>query len=567
MPRLRFFFGGQINRCIRGSKSRKMRRARSFLNEAKRLAKSFPQKLYTAVYEEVVNCSGRPLKSSSCGLGGEGNIAALTQGESFCLSQARECGVKVSSCYEEVKKKTEEFELLRDRQARYYNQKIEEIEKQQQFYLDQLKLRVGTLASQVNTYLPNTQIQWPNDLIIKKPSLERDVLDEELGVTLKGNVGRAFLSELPQKIEVLVREMGRQKNKSMGVMKEYVAKQKSGIQEERSRWKRLKETCEKRWGDYHQGLAKQREVQSQTLGEVNSFCLQYDFLRANPAAGCDSLEELMSDSLAIANYLNPQLISDLGAFKNFCHSANNEELSRDEEGVREDPLSAFTQNCQDNGNNWNASFEAIKNKAKEAIPFSSSPEEKEAMEKLIDGTMEESDLGTDLIQIKESSFYKKIIRSIIQSHQLIKNGGINVSSIVDVSTDHPWVASKLEEYGGLRENDHVANLCQVLDYTQTRRSVNYCLGFYPDDVLKRDHCYEEKIENPRREIEELTLIGMSLTNMDEFARNQLSHQLGELLSETPCSAIPLNGHREVGSDHQLENLDAAILDGSRIQTR
>ncbi len=553
-----------------GSKAAKDKIARAdrYIKQALALEKRFSSELYNTLYEELVNCSGKPIKTSTCHLANAGNILEPTGKNFFCVAHATECGKNINSCYAENQRRIIEFEQKRDGEAARYNQMMTQLEKNQQFFLDQMKTKVAALASQINGYIPGSQIQWPNDLVVSKP--EEKVI-KELGVKLKGGGNLEILNEVPQKLQSLVAAMEQQKSAALQEIASYIGKQKAGWRKEAKRWARLGKKCERTLAAYHKGVQEQAKAKAEAVGEARQFCRKYDALRQNPGAGCGSVDDLFEDAINASSFVNPQVLAEVNEFKGYCDSVNNEKKSEDEEEDESKKLSRFERflaACEDNGGEWEQVLEEMKKDAKATIPVEDYTEsEYDAIVEAIDDNSKIKDLDSE---IKETPFYESVLSKLQRFHEIEEQGGMPVSLVeYDSSSDAlpEYLQGKYDRHKGMAEQNSdgdysIKNLCQAQEYMTAMQAIEECQNA---DEGKYRNCYQEEIENNQAD-PIFKKAGRALASLDNAIRTSRSEEIGEMMSGIPCMAQQgYNGAR--GLPSAIQQLDQLILGGGVLRGR
>ncbi len=529
------------------------------IKQALKLERSFASEFYNSLYDEIVNCSGQSVKTSTCNLNQAASVLEPS-GENFCVGHATECGTRINACHASTSQIIQEYESKRDAEAARYNTTMQQLERSQKALLDQVKTKVMTLAQEVNKQLAGTQIEWPQDLVIEET---QESIVEGLGVKLKGGGQLDILEQVPQKMQLLINSMQQQKAAAIQEMNDYIQKQKKGWGEEARRWAELKQKCQQVFTAYQKGLQDHTTAQNEQLQQAQNFCLKYDSLRQNPCAGCDSVDELFADAMTAVAFINPEALDEINQFKYHCKTCNNEALPYDGNPFSPssdlNPADRFLDSCEENDDDWAQILDDMKSRALDAIPVQDfNDEDYQAIVESIEDNSKIVELDRE---IKRTPFGRFVLSNLKRFHDLENSGGVPVNSIQENEISSDYLKERLREskdiLGSSNSNtDKVKNLCQAQKYQHSMRAISECKSA---DEGKYRSCYQEEIEKESEMGRTFKKAGQILNTLDRAELAIKNQDLGELLGDTPCMAIQGYNGAEGGKDSSFRELDDAIL--------
>ena len=292
-------------------------------------AKTFPTNIANDIYQRVANCNGRVLKSGSC------NKKTLnSQEEGFCIAHAASCANAVRSCHQELGDKIN----VRINTLKVMGKKWDDAAKtfitQQQNYLNTaLFPPVAMIMEQIRKHLPGATVELNADTFIKLPSSE---ISQEFGISMLGGGSLEEFQQLPKLIEKNLIGMLKDQKRNLEVeYKKYIADKRQSINSDLQRWKGLKTACTSLESQIAATAEKINRARQKAWNEnraaARNFCTQYDSVRQNPAAGCDTLKELYGNSVRTSGMIDPGVNVHLGRFMAYCNEFNNEQNNPQEE--------------------------------------------------------------------------------------------------------------------------------------------------------------------------------------------------------------------------------------------
>ena len=524
------------------------------IKEALNLEESFASKFFEALYDEVVNCSGKPVKTATCNLNQVNSVLA-PNGSNFCVAHATECGKRVNSCHGAVGTLIKVNEGKRDSQAARYNSLVVALEKNQKARLEKMKANVLALIQEVNAKLPKltSSIKWPDDLAMDDIT-EANV--DKWGVSLKDGGDLGFLDRLSEKykrLEEYLTDKSKEIDKEMLV---FAKEDRKRWEDEKKNWEEVKRRCEGVMNDYQKGMQEQMAARQEQENQAQSFCHKYDSLRSNPGAGCDSVDELFEDAMQASAFINPAIYGEINLFQQYCNSINNEALPSDSESSSSlsdwTPAEHFSNACEESGDDWEAILEDMRERAAASIPVQSfNDEQLQAIEDAISDNSKISELDRE---IRRTPFFRAILSPLGN----IYNQEIEVSSLRESDITSDYLKGRLEKANNLLRTSGpstISNLCKAGEYEKMMGAIEECKNA---DAGRYRRCYQREIDRDSELpsfVKKAGRILQSLERFDVVARNQeFGQQLG-----TPCMAIQGHNGALGGDVSPFSEYDEAIL--------
>ena len=313
-------------------------------------AQTFTNDIANDIYQRVANCNGKTLKSGSC------NKKTLnTEEGGFCIAHAVSCANAIRSCHKDVSDKINfKINNLKKLGSKWDESVKSFITKQQNYLNTYLFPPVITIMEKIRKHLPGATIEYNADTFIKMP-LSKD--SQEFGISMLNGGNLDDLQQLPQLIEKnLIAMLKKQKNNLKTEYDKYISDKTQSANKNLAKWKKLKKGCmslESKIAKKAEKINSERQKSwSENRAAAKDFCVKYDFLRNNPAAGCDLLEELYSDSVRMSGMINPNVNVNLNRFMAYCSEFNNEQGEDANTEYENEADSSLKQLCEENDNKY-----------------------------------------------------------------------------------------------------------------------------------------------------------------------------------------------------------------------
>jgi len=312
----------------------KIAKAEKAIKKALNLEQDFQNELGTALYNRVVNCEGIAPKTDRCEFGGSDDLN-LASGN-FCVANATTCASQINSCYKEANTIIEKKQTQMKAHAANYNSLVSGVIAQQQVILNQVKAQVIADAEYIKQFIPGGAYEFPADLFVEMPE---EMMVDALGVALRGGEELTSLDDLETKMGSLIGMLEKQQDLVTKQLGDYIADQRSNIQDEAAKWASLKDECKTAEANYNAAANEANAQMAETYNDALNFCQKYTAMATNPAAGCGDADGLYEDAMNVSS----QFLSNAGAiksqaiqYKNFCNSANNEGTNKSDSSTDDD---------------------------------------------------------------------------------------------------------------------------------------------------------------------------------------------------------------------------------------
>ena len=403
------------------------------LQNLNKKAKTFTTDIANDIYQRVANCNGKTLKSGSC------NSKTLgPQEKGFCISHATSCANAIRSCHKEVSDQINTRVNNLKKMGKEWDESVKFFITKQQNYLNTyLFPPVAIIMEQIRKHLPGATTSYNADTFIKMPLSQES---REFGITMLNGGSLEELQQLPDLIEKnLIGMLEEQKKKLATEYNNYINDKKKSAGQILTKWKKLKTDCtsvESKIAKNAEKINRARQKDwSEKRAAAQDFCAKYDFVRSNPAAGCDSLEELYSDSIRTSGMVNPNVTIHLNRFMAYCNQFNNEST----EGVVEEveSSSSLKQLCEEHDNTYENMKEPLMDMALTTVP--------EDIKSNVSDYLQDNDSNPDLIK-ELSSLHRRHLKTVRDLLHPSKNDLI--SQIRD-ELIRPGLQSKGEAYKNL----------------------------------------------------------------------------------------------------------------------
>lgn len=553
-----------------GSRAERIADAERALKKAINLEKSFSEELTNGILNRVVNCEGIQQTEQKCMPGQGGALPALDiSDDQFCIGHATTCAAQARSCYIEtdtiVKKKQEKMKAM----ASDYNARVSALIAKQEFFLNQIKAQVVNDAEFIKRFLPGTDYKFPADLFVKMP---QEKLDPRYGVAIAGDISNIsdLTKDLPKKLGSLKKMLEDQKKKVGDELNGYLAAQSTGMKADVGKWTKLKGECEGAISNYSSAVAAQNAQQAEEFGKSQNFCQRFNALSQNPAAGCGQADQLFEDSMNVtAGLAAPGMVQAAAIeFQNFCNETQNEaERGSEDDGGSsssraEERVDMVADACGDSGNDSEEVIKELRELAMDNIPSSYTDEEKEAVEALIEGDKEWSDVSKDLKDIRRDPFIKGLVRPLAN---LDSNGEIEVEGLGQdvVNALEAFTPSGVE--GDLKKvvtfkDTEKYGICTGIEALRVRAGFENAFGAIkpgeepaPNDLKE---AFEKGYEESVGKNDAIRSIASVIEQSDKMVTQSDSGRIGERMRGTPCMAQQgFNGSQ--GFD--INSFDMSIL--------
>lgn len=306
------------------SMAKKIDMAEEKIKEIENMSRTFISSLMQDMSDELNNCSGRDYKAETCDK--DGGILS-PQSEGFCIAHASKCSEQTSSCYLQADKLISERKNNLSAKAKVYNTNVANLVARQEAILTQMRDQVLADAEFLKKYFPGSTWEFPKDLFIKMPE---EAMNEKFGVKIRGDLNLAFLDDLPRQIEeTLVKTLEDQRTKVDGEIQNYIAQQRSAMEENRNKWQQLRSTCESSMKSFEAQYAQQMAQQQKAAEEANQQklenCSKVDkILSSNPLGLCGKPGDLFEDSSRIAASLDAESADLVNQASALCDEAQSE---------------------------------------------------------------------------------------------------------------------------------------------------------------------------------------------------------------------------------------------------
>ena len=326
-------------------------------------ARTFTNDIANNIYQRVNNCNGRVLKAGSCN---DNTLNPKWSG--FCIAHATSCANAIRSCHQNLSNKINAKINTLKNMGNRWDESVKNFVKKQQNYLDTTFFPlVSTITEQIRKHLPGATNKYDSDTFIKLPSSE---ISEEFGIDMLGGGNTEGISQLPDLIEKnLIGMLSEQKQKLGTEYDQYISDKENSIKHDLGRWKELADSCKQLEEMIAKNIEKINRARQKSWNEsrksARDFCAKYDFVRQNPAAGCDSLEELYSNSIRTSGMIDPNVNIHLNRFMGYCSEYNNEQDSSKDE---DEPDSTLKQLCETYDNKYENIKEPLMEMASTTVP-------------------------------------------------------------------------------------------------------------------------------------------------------------------------------------------------------
>jgi len=456
------------------SQKKKVKRAKTYLNQLKSLEQNFIANLTKDIHDKVINCEGMSQKSNSC----NAKSGVFNPGDSsFCIKHAENCSTKIAQCHKRADNLVRDRKQKLKRQSDRYNNNVRALVIQEKVYLEQLRQKVLADAKYLQQYFPGANYVLPEDLFLKVPQLSAGKAgSQDLGVDLLGGGNLDFLDKLPEQIAKLKTALGTQSSKVMNLTKNYIDTQKKSMQDNQKKWTKLAGDCAGKEKEYRQGIAmmnaNNKKAYDDALAKAKAFCRRFDRLaQVNPAAGCgegdNSPEALYEDASAVASFLSSEVDPALNAYSSICGSAQGEQTPGTEDDD-ETPQSEVSKACSE------GDWESVKvDMTKKAIKLGASEDiSKAKIEKYLSGS------SSDVAKIDKELKGTAIGKQLTEIHKAM-NPDIDNSSMNDkiknlFSSNNQFSKDKVKElfkthFGDKAENCNFEELPKDDNLAATER--------------------------------------------------------------------------------------------------
>jgi hypothetical protein len=312
---------GDINSSDTTTQKKQVERAQSLLRELQTLYDNYTSDLGTRVLEQFLSCNGDSKKAGSdCGTS---KSFDYTDG-SFCTSHADQCANEVSACYSKVSTLADAQVTKMKSLASTYNKQVESLITRANALYTSQNTAVTEMIKKVQARFPGTNFTIPEDMFISKPSKKTD----KYGIEVYNDGDLSFLDELPTKIDKLKELFKEQQDKADSAIEDYISKQASQMDKERSKWQSFADQCNKMAQSVRNDLKKYNadgsKAQAQQDSKVGAFCSKYSEMKQNPLGACDKADKLAEQADEIRARLSNEALQITGQFKNVCNMYNNE---------------------------------------------------------------------------------------------------------------------------------------------------------------------------------------------------------------------------------------------------
>ncbi len=308
------------------SQQKKIERGQSLLRELKGLHENFTSNLGQAVLDKVMNCNGEEKKA-----GAACNEDTLShKSDNFCLAQASLCANEIQGCYAEADKQVVARKTKMETLAKTYNANVAIMVARSNQLFEQQKNAVNELTKVIQARFPGTNFDIPADMFISMPEMKKDAF----GVDLVNDGNLNFMEELPKKMGLLKKVFEEQREKTNGVIGEYISKQKEAMDREKGRWDKLASECKGNIDRSSSELAKMNnenlKKQEEMDAKVGNWCRKYSDLKDHPNGACDKAKKLSDDSEKISAFITSKARGVTNEFNSVCNQYNN---NKDEDKV------------------------------------------------------------------------------------------------------------------------------------------------------------------------------------------------------------------------------------------
>ena len=318
------------------------------LQSLSKKSRTFTNDMADKIYQRVANCNDKTLKSGSCH-----QKTLDPQENGFCIAHAASCANAIRNCHKNVSDKINYKINTLKRMGKQWDESVTFfITKQQNYLSTHLFPPVITIMEQIRKHLPGATVEYKADTFIKMP-LSKD--SQEFGISMLNGGSLNDLQQLPDLIEKnLIAMLKKQKSKLQTEYNKYISDKTKSAKNNLKKWKKLKQDCmslESKIAKHAEKINKERQKSwSEKRSDAQDFCAKYDLLRANPAAGCELLEELYSDSIRMSGMVNPNVNIHLNRFTAYCSEFNNERT--DDADTENENSSNLKQLCEEYDNNY-----------------------------------------------------------------------------------------------------------------------------------------------------------------------------------------------------------------------
>ena len=336
------------------------------LQDLARKSQTFTTDITNDIFERVANCDGNVLKSGSC------NNKTLNPNEAgFCIAHAASCSNAIRNCHQDLDNKialrTNSLKALANRwddSAKVF------IAQQKNYFNERFLAPTIMMTEQIRQHLPGAAINYSADTFVKSPLPEQH---PQFGIDMIGGGDLRELKQLPALIEEnIIGMLEEQKQKLDDEYKRYAQGKRDSINSDLERWRNLKDNCENLESKIANTIEKINNEKmtgwSEQMQSATDFCVKYDALRQNPAAGCDTLQELFNDSIRVSGMINPNVNIELNKFAAYCSQYNNEKDEDVEEDGDDNSLSTLKNICEDHGNSFDDARGTLEDMAITTVP-------------------------------------------------------------------------------------------------------------------------------------------------------------------------------------------------------
>lgn len=541
-----------------GSVEERINDAERALNKAITLEQNFVAELTNNIFNRVVNCEGIQPSEEQCQAGKSSNSVMNTQSNRFCIAHASSCAQQTLGCFNEmqtlVTKKQEEMKTF----GAQWNQRVSGLVAKQEFFLNQIKAQVVNDMEFVKRFVPGASYEFPADLFVEMP---REIMNNDYGVALAGggNVD-ALIKSLPAQLDKLKEKLVGQSNLVAKELGEYKNKLVAGIEKDKGKWEKLRNSCEANLKAFNAGQAKANEALAEQKAQTNGFCQKYNALAQNPAAGCGQAESLFEDSMNIS-----QGLFNAGAtrsmvleYQAFCDSANNERNNGDSDrpaSSEEQNFAMLRTGCEIVGEG--DIFDYMGNQIMSRLPSGISTEDRDKLSSLINGSSSRdiasatNGFSTDF---RDSNFFWEVVRPYLQMRA---SGDITIPALDACAegTDGDRCRAVRSAAGdALNVSGGSGNICNAAGVFAAREAASQCTT--TTSATPRE-CYEDELGKDRK-VSALKEPAQLMARIRSRATASDSGNIGERMRGTPCLAQQgFNG----SSGFNLNSFDASILGG------
>jgi len=418
-----------------GSERDLIEAGKKYLQEIASISKNAASELANEFYEQVANCSGAKTEVSECKNGD--NFSADQPG--FCIKKAVNCSQQINSCYREIDVAIKTRQTKMNTLAATYDKNVAGLVANQERFLGQVKSRVDFYQKMMARTYPGTVVELPgvssgkdkeNGLFVSMPE---KILNEELGVYLRGGGKIDEFEKLPEKIVKLKDMVTKQKDAVKKEVEEYIVLQRQATEKNKEKWMKVAEQCE---GSEKNAVAaaQKAEAAAQKAAQAaqkkqNEFCSKFASMKSkvasgNPAAICGEPVEGLMKSLgeATESLVSRDAATISRSVNQYCSSvqASSKDSTESDEGSKKSG-SDLASLCDENGGNSSSVLGSLFDLAEKSVPAGNSTEFQAVKDLLNEGKISEAKIklgeikaeGDDKDKIKSSkSLYGNIIAAM-----------------------------------------------------------------------------------------------------------------------------------------------------------